>query len=107
MSAPRVARQRTDAPHICAACALPFVYPELGLADGPGRWRLLLRCPSCGWGGERILDDEGLERLERGFDEEREQLELDLERLTYRNMREYQARFAAALAADAILPEDF
>jgi hypothetical protein len=48
-----------------------------------------------------------LETFERELDEERGQIELDLERLTQRNMREYHDRFVAALAADAIFPEDF
>lgn len=106
MSTSRLARQRADAPHVCTACALPFVYPEFGLPVGR-RWRVLLRCLSCGWSGERMLDEEALETFERELDEERGQIELDLERLTQRNMREYHDRFVAALAADAIFPEDF
>jgi hypothetical protein len=106
MNTSRLASQRSDAPHICAACARPFVYPELGLPVGR-RWRVLLRCLSCGWCGERMLDEEALENFERELDDEREQIEVDLERLTQRNMREYHDRFVAALAADAILPEDF
>jgi hypothetical protein len=106
MSAPRLARQRGDAPHICAACARPFVYPEFGLPEG-GRWRVLLHCLSCDWFGERMLDDDALEDFERELDNEREQIELDLERLTQSNMSEYLNRFVAALAADAIFPEDF
>lgn len=106
MSASRLAGQRAHGPHICRACALPFVYPEFGLPVGRG-WRVLLRCPSCGWSGEGTLDEEALEAFERELDEERGQIELDLERLTQRNMREYYDRFVAALAVDAIFPEDF
>jgi hypothetical protein len=54
-----------------------------------------------------MLDEEALETFERELDEERQQIEDDLERLTQRNMCEYYDRFVAALAADAILPEDF
>jgi hypothetical protein len=54
-----------------------------------------------------MLDDDALEDFDRELDDEREQIELDLERLTQRNMREYYDRFVAALAADAIFPEDF
>ena len=82
------------------------MYPEFGLPEG-GRWRVLLSCLSCGWSGQRTLDEDGLEAFERELDEEREQIELDLERLTHQNMSDYRDRFVAALAADAILPEDF
>ena len=106
MSVSRLAGQRTDAPHICRACTRSFVYPEFGLLEG-GRWRVMLRCLSCGWFGQRMLDNAALEDFERELDDERECIELDLERLTDHNMRDYYNRFVAALAADAILPEDF
>jgi hypothetical protein len=98
-------RQRAD-PHVCTSCHRSFVYPEFGVAEGAG-WRVLVRCLSCGWSGETILDEQALESFERELDDERAQLERDLERLTQENMREYCFRFAAALAADAVLPEDF
>jgi hypothetical protein len=91
---------------MCASCELPCVYPELGMLEGT-RWRVFVRCLSCGWCGERLLDDRGLEEFERKLDDERYQLVLELERVTQRNMREYYDCFVAALAADAILPEDF
>lgn len=91
---------------VCAACELPFVYPEFGLPKGTS-WRVLLRCLSCGWCGEKVFEEEELEKFERELDDERDQLELDLERLTQHNMRQYYACFVAALGADAILPEDF
>jgi hypothetical protein len=106
MSVSRVARQRAVTPHTCASCARSFVYPEFGVPDGD-RWRVLLRCQSCGWSGERILDEEGLEKFERELDDERAQIEADLHRLTEHNMREYCELFVTALEADAVLPEDF
>lgn len=90
----------------CPECARSFVHPDFGLPDG-GRWRVMLRCLSCGWSGQTMLDDAALEDFERELDDERECIELDLERLTEHNMRDYSHRFVAALAADAILPEDF
>jgi hypothetical protein len=106
VSASRVAGRRTQEPHVCASCDLSFVYPEFGIPIGT-RWRVLLRCPSCGWSGETTLDDADLERFERVLDDERDQIALELERLTQQNMREYYDLFVAALEADAILPEDF
>jgi hypothetical protein len=68
---------------------------------------VMLRCLSCGWSGQRLFDDAALEDFEQELDDERERIELDLERLTAHNMRDYYNRFVAALTADAILPEDF
>ena len=45
--------------------------------------------------------------LERELDAGCDQLAEALERLTEHNMREYYDSFTAALAADALLPEDF
>jgi hypothetical protein len=105
MSVSRIARQRLD-PHVCVACDGTLVYPEFGLVEGT-RWRVFIRCGSCGWAGERILDEKALEKFERELDDDYAELQRDLERLTRENMREYRDRFIAALRADAILPEDF
>ena len=106
MTVSRLARQPAPTPHVCAACEQPFVEPEFGIQEGK-RWRLFLRCLSCGWSGQELLGQQALERFERELDAERQQIVIDLERLTERNMREYHDRFVAALMADAILPEDF
>jgi hypothetical protein len=106
MSVSRLTRQRSTAPHVCDSCGLSFVNPEFGVPLGD-RWLVHLHCMSCGWFRELIIDEARLEEFERELDEERDQIQLDLERLTEHNMREYRDRFVAALAADAILPEDF
>jgi hypothetical protein len=74
--------------------------------EDPG-WRVLLRCPSCGWQSEEVLDAVALDRLDEELDRGTEQLMDALARLTEQNMREYLDRFATALASDAILPSDF
>jgi deoxycytidine triphosphate deaminase len=66
-----------------------------------------LRCPSCGWGGNRTLNATLLERLEDQLEEGMRQVEALLLRMTQRNMRDYAERFTAALAEDGVLPEDF
>jgi hypothetical protein len=100
------ARHGTRTPHVCTACEQPFVQCEFGIQEGM-RWRVFLRCQSCGWSGVELLDERALECLERELDAERRQISEDLKRLTRRNMHEYRDRFVAALRADAILPEDF
>jgi hypothetical protein len=106
MSTSRLARKAPSAPNVCRACERPLLQSELALQDGD-RWRVLLSCPNCGWSGTRLFDDEGLDRLERELDAGLEEIAQALERVTERNMRECHDSFAAALAAGAILPEDF
>jgi hypothetical protein len=106
MSASRLTRQAIPTPHLCAGCSQPFIQPEFGIQAGE-LWRVFLHCQSCGWSGQGLFDDKDLERLERELDAERDQISLDLERMTRRNMQEYHDLFVTALRADAILPEDF
>jgi hypothetical protein len=94
------------APHVCDACALPFVQLEDAVPAG-SRWRALLHCSNCGWESLELLDRKTLDRLDEELDKETDELLLALELLTSENLREYADRFAAALAVDAILPEDF
>ena len=66
-----------------------------------------LRCPSCDWSGEALLDQGQMERLDEQLDDGFASLAAALAQLTQANMREQVERFTAALAAEAILPEDF
>jgi hypothetical protein len=94
------------APHICRGCRLPLVQP-LRVVPERSSWRVYLRCPSCGWTAEELLDEETLrlfdEELERGTQE----LIDAMRKLTHANMRAYASRFVSALHADAIVPADF
>jgi hypothetical protein len=94
------------APHVCRGCRLPLVQPQRVVAER-SRWRVFLRCPSCGWTAEELLDEEALrlfdEELERGTQE----LIVAMHEVIQVNMREYVSRFVAALHADAIVPGDF
>jgi hypothetical protein len=106
MSLPFAANRTLRAPHVCRACALPLVQPGDWAAVGRS-WRVVLRCPSCGYEAEELLDRPTLDRFEKELDSGSEQLTRALARLTHRNMCEYAERFVAALVADAIRPEDF
>jgi hypothetical protein len=97
---------RTHTLHVCRGCGLPLVQPERVEAERL-RWRVYLRCPSCDWTAEELLDDEALQRLDDELERGTEQLIVAMHEATERNMREYAARFVSALAADAILPADF
>jgi hypothetical protein len=67
----------------------------------------VLRCPNCGWAGEELLDQETADRFDDEIERGTDHLLALLAVVTELNMREYADRFAAALQADAILPEDF
>jgi hypothetical protein len=70
-------------------------------------WVVQLHCPSCGWTGEAILDQGQMDDLDEAVDDGFALLAAALAQVTRANMRDYVERFRAALAADAVLPEDF
>jgi hypothetical protein len=106
MSAQRAGADQAVSAHVCRRCGLPLVQPED--AERAGRdWLVWLRCPSCGWSGDVLLDQDQMDRLDEELDEGLARLAAALDLITQVNMQEYVGRFAAALAADAILPDDF
>jgi hypothetical protein len=98
--------EQTAGAHVCRLCTLPLVQPQD--AERTGRdWLVQLYCPSCEWSGEAMLDQGQMDDLDVAVDDGFVSLAAALDRATRANMREYVARFAVALAADAVLPEDF
>lgn len=93
--------------HVCPECACELVQP-VDWAEAPhGLWELLLQCPNCFWMDEGVFEQDQVDALEERLDEGLTEMLSDLRRLTQANMSEEIERFAAALAADLILPEDF
>ena len=106
MSTLRSATERTAGAHVCRLCALPLIQPRD--AERTGRdWLVQLYCPSCGWSGQALLDQAQMDDLDEAVDDGFAMLAAALAQLTQANMHEYAGRFTAALAADAVLPEDF
>jgi hypothetical protein len=68
---------------------------------------LTLHCPNCDWVSHGIHDELQVAMLEDRLDDGLVAILGDLRRLTAANMAEEIERFAAALAHDQILPEDF
>jgi predicted RNA-binding Zn-ribbon protein involved in translation (DUF1610 family) len=101
------AERETAQLHLCPRCAADSVHPLRWEPAGARRWAMTLRCPNCEWSGGGVFDQQVVERLEDELDAGTAALVADLKRLTRANMEEELARFAAALAADAILPMDF
>ena len=93
--------------HVCPECDSGLVQP-VDWAEAPqGLWELVLQCPNCFWLDEGIFDQEQVDALEERLDDGLTEMLSDLRRLTQANMSEEIERFAAALNADLILPEDF
>jgi hypothetical protein len=93
--------------HLCTACESNLVYPVQWEEADESHWHITLRCPNCelaedGVFGQTQCDDFD-DELERGTDA----LTRDYKRLMTANLSEEIDRFAAALDADAVLPEDF
>jgi hypothetical protein len=99
-------RITSSTPHVCGGCRLPLVQPERVVAEGPS-WRVYLRCPSCRWTAEALLDEEALKLFDEELDRGTQELIVAMHAVTEENMREYMSRFVSALHADAIVPADF
>jgi hypothetical protein len=106
MNTRRSAIEPAAGAHVCRCCALALVQPRE--AERSGRdWLVRLYCPSCGGSGEALLDQVQMDHLDEALDDGFASLAAALAQVTRANLQEYVERFTAALAADAVLPEDF
>jgi hypothetical protein len=93
--------------HICPTCDQHLVYPMEWEEANDTHWEVALRCPNCEWHTVGVFAQDTVDRFDEELDRGTEALVRDLKRLTRANMEDEVERFARALAADAILPEDF
>ena len=93
--------------HECPSCECDLVYPVEWEEVSPTHWEVLLRCPNCEWNEVGTFDQPTVDRFDKRLDTGTETLIGDLRRLQQANMEEDIVRFARALDAGAILPEDF
>lgn len=93
--------------HICPQCASELVQPVDWEEQPHGRWHLTLACPNCAWSDSGSFDAGQVEAFEDNLDEGLRDMIEDLQRLAQANLAGEFERFARALAADLILPEDF
>lgn len=103
----RIASTATRRLHVCPACDSNLVHPTEWDQAGNERWQVQLRCPDCEWTGGGIYTQDEVDAYDRELDEAAEAIFEDLRHLIRSNMEEEVDRFAAALAANQILPEDF
>jgi len=106
-AAPHHGEPGVDALHVCPDCAGQHVYPVEWEEHDDVRWEVALRCPNCEWATFGIYPQNTVDRFDEELDRGTEALVRDLKRLTRANTEDEIDRFARALAAGAILPEDF
>ena len=92
---------------ICPECDRDLVYPVDWEEASVTHWEVELRCPNCEWNEVGTYDQATVDRFDERLDSGTEALVKDLRRLVQANMEAEAERFAAALDANAILPEDF
>ncbi len=93
--------------HSCRDCNSQLVQPIEWQPAAEDRWQMTLRCPNCDWECRGVYSDEEVAALEEQLEEGVDEILRDLQRLTSANMADEIERFARALHADLILPEDF
>ena len=93
--------------HSCPGCASELVHPVAWEEVGPDHWQIELHCPNCRWDDTGVFHHSDVERFDETLDRGTQILVRDLRQLAHANMEEEIDRFAAALHADHVLPEDF
>lgn len=91
----------------CPDCRWRLVYPADWYSASPTHWHVRLRCPNCEWTCWGLFDQRTVDAFDFALDLGTHELVCDLRRLEHEHMAREADRFAIALAADAILPEDF
>jgi hypothetical protein len=104
--APRTARDEADL-HVCISCRSTLVQPVEWSRAGSRAWRVLLRCPECDVYREDVVGQQAVYAFDRELDRGFAELIAQHDRSSGRTLAEEAKRLAAALAADAMLPEDF
>jgi hypothetical protein len=93
---------------LCPTCRRLFVAPRGVLAShDDGNHVVELACANCGWSAVQLHAGARLGVLERALDRDSAQIEAAAEALAMTVELDRIDRFAEALHADHILPEDF
>lgn len=99
---------------VCDECGCDLCFESGAEPLSPDIWLVVAQCPNCWASWTRTVDDRVLELFERTLDGDTMLIEAAVEDLAYANERTQAeladrevARFAHALANNAILPMDF
>lgn len=93
--------------HHCTSCRSELVQPLAWAQAGGSHWEVSLRCPECEHITLAVHPQETVERYDEELERGTEALVRDLRDLVRSNLEDDIDRFAAALHADLVLPEDF
>src|SRR4051812_5853093 len=95
-------------PHVCRICRRPFLVPlsVFPLASCSG-YVVEVRCRNCDDSTVTLLDDHQMEAFDRELDRQTGTIRRTVAELHLAGELERLDRFAAALHAGYILPEDF
>ncbi len=99
--------RRAPGMHVCPDCSCALVQPTHWFEEGHGHWHVELRCPGCEWRGDGSFAQDEVDRFDVELDRGHKHLAEDLRSLARSNMEADCDRFATALEANRILPEDF
>ncbi len=100
-------REHTSELHECLNCGSELVHPVEWEPSGPESWSVLLRCPECEVHRLGVFDQPTLDAFDRELERGDVMLVDAYLELVRENMAVDVDRFAHALEAGAILPEDF
>jgi RNase P subunit RPR2 len=103
----RTGGKSAEGMHTCPSCSSVLVQPINWHEQTGGSWNVELRCPECEWWGRDSYSQSEVDTYDEELDRGGQELIEDLRALTRANMEDEADRFAAALAGDCILPEDF
>ncbi len=92
---------------VCGTCSSKFVQPIDWSLVGREHWRVMLRCPNCGWEGTGVFAQETVDRFDRELDRGTRELTKTLRRVTRACMEAELEHFIQALENDLIFPSDF
>lgn len=92
---------------VCDACHACGVQPVAWEEAGPLHRRITLRCPGCGHERTGVFHEDAVRRYDRLLDRAAAEAAAALARRQRADMREYAARFAAALHTGVLRPDDF
>jgi hypothetical protein len=93
--------------HVCPRCGSELVQPDWWEEAGDGAWRVHLRCPECEYRREGVYAQRIVDAYDERLNDGSDLLTAAYRRVARENLAAELERFAGALAAGAILPEDF